>query len=84
MPSLSFQSLQFNVFSFLSPEDSYYILSLRITSETFTEDLKDETSSKFKTLKANITGEVSNCILSVLGCKIVHETGLNKYCHGGN
>ncbi|KAJ7374973.1 Ncam2p [Desmophyllum pertusum] len=43
----------------LDSKDSYYILSLRITSETFTEDLKDETSSKFKTLKANITGEVS-------------------------
>ncbi|KAL9981868.1 hypothetical protein ACROYT_G010630 [Oculina patagonica] len=43
----------------LDSKNSYYILSLRITSEAYTEDLKDKSSSKFKILKADVTGEIS-------------------------
>lgn len=44
----------------LDSKDSYYILSLRITSEKFTEDLRDETSPRFINLKRNLTSEVSS------------------------
>ena len=50
-----------------SAEDSYYILTLRITSENFSEDLKDPISSRFKALKENVTSEVSNSIIRTLG-----------------
>lgn len=50
-------------------EDSYYILTLRITSENFSEDLKDPISSRFKALKENVTREVSNSIIRTLGWK---------------
>ena len=48
-----------DVFSLLLSEDSYYILSLRIVNENFTDELKDKSSSEFKALEANITGQVS-------------------------
>ncbi|XP_022786826.1 adhesion G protein-coupled receptor L3-like isoform X1 [Stylophora pistillata] len=43
----------------LDAKDSYYILTLRITSENFSEDLKDRISNRFKALKENVTTEIT-------------------------
>ncbi|XP_058959688.2 uncharacterized protein [Pocillopora verrucosa] len=43
----------------LDSQDSYYILTLRIISENFSEDLKDPISSRFKALKENVTREIT-------------------------
>lgn len=60
-------------FSFFSTENSYYILSLRIVNENFTDELKDKSSSEFKALDAKITTEVSYRLFSriVLGLEVV-------------
>ena len=47
---------------FSLPEDSYFLLSLRIVSEDFTEDLKDRSSSKFINLERNLTTEVRKVV----------------------
>ncbi|XP_067032059.1 uncharacterized protein [Acropora muricata] len=44
----------------IDSKDSYFLLSLRITSEVFTEDLKDQASRKYKLLKTNLSNEVSS------------------------
>ncbi|XP_068752097.1 uncharacterized protein [Montipora capricornis] len=44
----------------IDSKDSYFLLFLRITSEVFTEDLKNQSSSKYKSLKTNLSNEVSS------------------------
>ncbi|XP_044174181.1 adhesion G-protein coupled receptor G4-like [Acropora millepora] len=44
----------------IDSKNSYFLLSLRITSEVFTEDLKNQSSSKYKSLKTNLNNEVSS------------------------
>ncbi|XP_068678794.1 uncharacterized protein [Montipora foliosa] len=44
----------------LDSKDSYFLLSMRIVSEDFTEDLKDRSSSKFINLERNLTTELSS------------------------
>ncbi|XP_068747903.1 uncharacterized protein [Montipora capricornis] len=44
----------------LDSKDSYFLLSMRILSEDFTEDLKDRSSSKFINLKTNLASELSS------------------------
>ncbi|XP_074635576.1 uncharacterized protein LOC141893971 isoform X3 [Acropora palmata] len=53
-------SLKYQRVTTLDSKDSYFLLSLRITSEVFTEDLKDQSSNKYKALQANLTNEVSS------------------------
>ncbi|XP_068679379.1 fibronectin type III domain-containing protein-like [Montipora foliosa] len=44
----------------LDSKDSYFLLSMRILSEDFTEDLKDRSSSKFINLERHLTTELSS------------------------
>ncbi|CAH3016664.1 unnamed protein product, partial [Porites evermanni] len=48
------------VFTTLDSKDSYYILSLTITSETFTDDLRNENSSRYKSINNRLIREVSS------------------------
>ncbi|KAK2547207.1 Adhesion G protein-coupled receptor L3 [Acropora cervicornis] len=53
-------SLKYQRVTTIDSKNSYFLLSLRITSEVFTEDLKDQFSSKYKSLKTNLSNEVSS------------------------
>ena len=45
-------------FVFLFPEDSYYNLSMTIVSESFSDDLRNENSSRYKSIRDRVIGEV--------------------------
>ncbi|XP_074636328.1 uncharacterized protein LOC141894547 isoform X1 [Acropora palmata] len=53
-------SLKYQRVTTIDSKDSYFLLSLRITREVFTEDLKDQSSSKYKSLKTNLSNQVSS------------------------
>lgn len=44
----------------LDSKDSYYNLSMTIISESFSDDLRNETSSRYKSIRDRVIGEVSS------------------------